>query len=389
MHKEMSVNDIFINIISCGINDTPLDDDTKKLITEDVFEDLYELGEKHHITHIIGDILLKEKLVYDDFGILFRANIVSAINKTERICASLEKICSLFEENCIPFVPLKGSVLRGLYPKDWYRSSTDIDVLVKKDDLSKAEKLLTDILGCRIYKKGPHDISYIAGNNVNIELHFALAESDGHSVGKSYRLWNALRLDSVWDRIVPMEGYRYHSVLSDADFYLYHIVHMAKHFENGGCGVRSIIDLYLMDKKGMHDRNVKQVIEESKLHDFSDAMRKLSKVWFDNGATDDITRLTGDFVLSGGVFGNPENKAVFGTAGKGRAGYIISRIFMPLRLLKTVYPVLEKHKWLYPFCLALRWVRCISPDTNKRVIGELTTDTDTKDISVIIKKLGL
>lgn len=390
MHKEISVSDVFIDVISSGINQTPLDDTAKSVITEDIYEELYELGEKHHVTHIMADVLLKEVSIEDeDFKALLRTNIISSINKSEKIRTALKKLCDIFEQEHIPFVPLKGSVIRDWYPKDWYRSSSDIDVLVKDEDFSQAEKILTDKLGCKLYKKGPHDVSYLTENKVNIELHFVLMISDGDFVGKEYRRWNAYTLDSVWDRITPKDGYTYRSVLTNEDFYLFHVAHMAKHFENGGCGVRSIIDLYLMDNLNMYDENVEKALKEAGLLDFSNVIRAISKVWFGDGACDETTGLTGEFIINGGVFGNPENKAAFGKAAKGGKGYILSRIFMPYRLLKTVYPVLCKHKWLYPIYTVVRWIRCLSTDTQKRVLGELKSETDVRDVSQLIKKLGL
>ena len=388
--RNMSLNDVFVNIISCGINDTPLDNDTKGYITEDIYEELYTLGEKHHVTHIIADVLLKEKIVEDDeFIMLLRANIMSAINKTEKIRSSLRTLCDLFETNNIPFIPLKGSVIRNFYHKDWYRSSSDIDVLVKKEDFSMAEKLLTESLNCKFCKRGPHDVSYISENGVNIELHFTLIVTDSQSIGKGYRRWNAEILESVWERAQVKDGYSYYSELSNGDFYMYHIAHMAKHFENGGCGIRSIIDLYLMNKAGMYGESAEKLLDESGLSDFAKAVMKLSEVWLSDDTHDEISHLTARFIIDGGIFGNPQNKVDFGSASKGRARYILSRIFMPYSLLKTVYPVLCKHKWLYPLYIVIRWFRCLSPDIQKRVVGELKSDAQDTDVPMLIKKLGL
>ena len=44
--------------------------------------------------------------------------------------------------------------------------------------------------------------------------------------------------------------------MTDEMFYFYHIAHMAKHFEEGGCGIRPFIDLWTLDniKDVDHDK---------------------------------------------------------------------------------------------------------------------------------------
>ena len=40
----------------------------------------------------------------------------------------------------------------------------------------------------------------------------------------------------------------------------------------------------------------------------------------------------------------------------GKFRYALSVIFLPYAKLKLKYPVLEKHKWLFPFMSVWRWI---------------------------------
>ena len=89
------------------------------------------------------------------------------------------EVYSHFEEAHIPFLPLKGAVLRQYYPEAWMRTSCDIDILVQKEHFERADAILCEALH---YKRAteftPHDVSYYAPGGVHLELHHALIEDD-------------------------------------------------------------------------------------------------------------------------------------------------------------------------------------------------------------------
>ena len=54
-------------------------------------------------------------------------------------------ISDSFEENKIEFMPVKGFFLSNLYPKPDYRFMSDLDFLVKKDNLKQADSVLVSM----------------------------------------------------------------------------------------------------------------------------------------------------------------------------------------------------------------------------------------------------
>jgi hypothetical protein len=222
-----------------------------------------------------------------------------------------------------------------------------------------------------------------------VELHFDLVEE--------YIAQNANEvLNRVWDNVTLYDKSLYRYEMSDSYFYFYHIAHMAKHFEIGGCGIRTFLDLWILD----HMENVDQaardrLLELGGLLQFAESSRKLSRVWFGGEEMDDLLSQMQDFILRGGIYGTAENRVALHQSNKGgRLGYILSRIFIPFAKLKRYYPILEKHPWLMPVMQVRRWFMLFDPDIAQMAQRELATNRSLEkekaaDMSLLLKNIGL
>lgn len=161
------------------------------------------------------------------------------VYRYERLNYEYEKLCKALEKAKIPFIPLKGSILRDYYPEPWMRTSCDIDVLIHKKNLARAIAYLSQNLEYVEKERATHDVSLYSPQGNHIELHFDLVEEG--------RAKNAINvLNSVWENVSLHKDYLYRYDM-DEFFYYYHIAHMAKHFESGGCGIRPFVDLWILD----------------------------------------------------------------------------------------------------------------------------------------------
>ena len=59
-------------------------------------------------------------------------------------------------------------------------------------------------------------------------------------------------LAQIWDTAVSAGPGSHRLLLADEMFYFYHIAHMVKHFEVGGCGIRPFLDLWIMNHRMEH-----------------------------------------------------------------------------------------------------------------------------------------
>lgn len=66
---------------------------------------------------------------------------------------------------------------------------------------------------------------------------------------------------------------------------MYNIAHFSKHFQGGGSGIRSVMDIYIMNN-AMPDMNMVYVykqLEKLGLSDFYKKVTALEKYWFEDG----------------------------------------------------------------------------------------------------------
>jgi hypothetical protein len=157
--------------------------------------------------------------------------------------------------------------------------------------------------------------------------------------------------------------------MPDEYYYFYHIAHMAKHFENGGCGIRPFIDLWLLDN--IEDRNEEkrnELLEKGDLLKFANSVRKLAGIWFEKKEYDDISKKMENYILCGGVYGTNNNKAVILAAtGESKAKSFSKLVFMSRESLTTMYPKLEHYPILYPFYQVKRWFRIFNRSKRNKI----------------------
>ena len=316
-------------------------------------------------------------------------SILTAIYRYQRLNYEYERTLRVLAEEKIAFMPLKGSVMRRYYPEAWMRTSCDADILVHKEDLDRAVAALEERLSYVAAERGTHDIALDTPNGSHIELHFDLIEEG--------RANEAIEiLSKVWENATPSPTCAYFYEMSDAFFYLYHVAHMAKHFETGGCGIRPFIDLMILDRLPSADREGRdKLLSEAGLLKFAEAARRLSELWLGEGDADELTVSLEEFILSGGVYGTTQNRVAIQQKKRGgRFGYLISRIFVPTSKLKRYYPVLERHPWLMPFMQVRRWFMLLRPDVRKMARAELQTNTSldgdvAKNMKAFLADIGL
>ena len=375
-------------LLSSAISARKLSAAEKSEYTSQTLSELLEISKKHDVDHLLVFGLKENGLLTHENAVLEK-KIFMAAYRYERINYEYEKLLSAFEDAKIPFIPLKGSIIRKYYPEPWMRTSCDIDVLVHKEDLEDAILYLTENLNYTEKERATHDVSLFSPSGVHVEIHFDLVEEG--------RANNAIDiLSTVWDNVSLHKNSEYRYDMSDAFFYFYHIAHMAKHFETGGCGIRPFIDLWILDRIDGCDKIKRdKLLLEGGLLKFADVSRTLSEVWFSGKKVDLLSSKMQEFLLHGGVYGSADNRVALmqGKQG-GRVGYILSRMFVPIERLKRYYPILEKHPYLMPFMQIRRWFMLIKPDVLKMAKKEIATNKSLEksradDMNGFLNDIGL
>lgn len=386
----MDVKTVLIALLRAELCGESVAEDIKEAISPEMLPDLYKCANRHDLAHIVGNALGKlGVLKEDETSGKFKQVAMKAVYRYVLLERTLEQICTTLEQAKIPHIPLKGSVLRRYYPEPWLRTSCDIDVLVREEDLDAATDIFRNQLHYDVKGKSSHDISMFSPEGVHFELHYDTIDDGWASEGRKV-------MAHVWEYAEPGEDGSFRYILLDEMFYFYHIAHMARHFENGGCGIRPFLDLWLLNHKIPYDREKRNaLLEEGKLSLFAEAMEKLSEVWFSGAEKDLLSEQVENYLFSGGVYGTWENNV---TIRRGKVGsrlkFLKFRIFMPYNYMCARYPILIKRRWLTPIYEVVRWVEVFTKKKTKKAMVEFKTnvaisDSESRETKAFLKRLGL
>lgn len=207
----------FFLIITSAVSGRPLSAQERARYAPDMLPAMSALARRHDLTHLLA-LGLKNNGLCGEQGKELDNEMFRAAFRCEQLEHELKKICGTLEKARIPFIPLKGSVLRRYYPEPWMRTSCDIDVFAREADLDRAMEVLSENLSYRIGEISDHDVQIYTPNGQHIELHRNLIED--HRINQAAEV-----LAAVWDTAIPHSGWTYWLKMPDELFYFYHIAH--------------------------------------------------------------------------------------------------------------------------------------------------------------------
>lgn len=172
----MDCYDRLIPLLTCAIRGEPGQDILPDTISDEEIKELYDLAKKHDLAHLIGVALeMAEPQVKKRYKPFFEES-VKAMYRYEWLKGEQERIYALLEKHSIPYIPLKGTVIRELYREAWHRTSCDIDILIPEERLEESLSAFEEELTYTCGKHSRHDVSLTAPNGVHLELHYDIDE---------------------------------------------------------------------------------------------------------------------------------------------------------------------------------------------------------------------
>lgn len=361
------ITKILMNLIKCSIHKENIDVQQYCALSQEEKEQLFQLCSKHSISVIVGDMLGKSKMIEKtpDVKKLINESFMS-VYRYEQSHTEIKNITHVLTELKIPYILLKGPRVRKYYPEPWLRTSCDIDILIHEEDLDLAINGLVEKCSYKKQERNYHDVPLVSPNNILLELHFNIKE-------------NMDNLDKVlikvWDYSSPVGKDNCLEYEQSNEFFFFHLLaHTAYHFQHGGCGIRSILDLYLIHHQmPYNDEKLKILCREAKIETFYEYVIQLSEVWFGESSHTPVTSAMEEYILHGGTYGTKDNSIAMEQTmqGGGHTRYIRGRIFMPYKALKMKYPILERHKYLTPIYQVVRWYKALSSGKLKKYTAEL------------------
>ncbi|MBQ8146939.1 MAG: nucleotidyltransferase family protein [Clostridia bacterium] len=275
----------------------------------------------------------------------------------------LETISQIFDANEIEYMKLKGTVIKDYYSSSELRMMGDIDILIKPEQYSKIRELFLE-LG---YYEGPesdHELMWFADEEKDylIELHKRMIPSYNKDYYEYY--------GDGWKLARRVDGKTNEYRLSDEDFFIYIFTHFAKHYRDMGIGIRHFVDFEVFLKKHpcIDMEYIRKELEALQLLRFWDNVERLLKAWFEDGEWDDVLEHITRRIFSNGPYGNLDNFLMSDSLKKNNAGEsnrkirfkkTMHLIFPDFKVMKGLYPVLEKAPILLPIMWPWRWVSAV------------------------------
>ncbi|MEN6313226.1 MAG: nucleotidyltransferase family protein [Clostridiaceae bacterium] len=397
---------LFLTLLSKAIRGGSFD----RIDSDADWGQIFELAKEHDVSALLYSAIEKSDIqLPDEIADKWKKHTMFSAIRQAKLYYDVEEAIKLLTDAGIEVIAVKGLYFRFLYPDPVLRSMADADILIHRKDFTDAVRILNG----GGYINGTYNenvTSFVRKPFCHIELHTNLIFE--------HEFKYAATFIKPWENAVSDESISgYARILSLEDCFIYAVVHIAKHLNHKGHGVRQLCDLVLFVEKNM-DRidwiNISNRLKEIELKNLTDILLSLCHkyldmsvppVWlYDNPDVEKISDVLIVFLLKCGVFGYREGKntkvyelrqtkknLVIKSNYLSTLIYILQQFFPPFIAMKGTYNYLKK----YPFLLLFAWVSRIGKYIRNRrkysmQIKEIVSST--KDIdgeAQLLNTLGL
>lgn len=351
--------DNVIWLCGCAVNKTTPDSEKISNIN---LEHLYKAAHKHMLTATTAYALRSAGIIDKSF----EQARTKSVRKITAMDIDKARLFERLENEKIWYMPLKGTVVKELYPSIGMRQMSDFDILFDKEYAENVRDIMLDLgFTCEHFGEGNHDI-YFKQPVSNYEMHTGLfGEANKPEIYEYYK--------NVKERLIKDENNSFGYHFSNEDLYIYLTAHEYKHFSASGTGLRSLLDTYVFLKKYESQLDMEYISAETKklgINDFEQQNRSLALHLFgDSKLTENDSEML-EYVISSGTYGTLQNSIENsvkknGGGKKGKRAYIKSKLFLPLDIVKAAYPFYYKHKALLPVLFVYRLGKAVTVKRNQ------------------------
>ena len=375
MQKEIDkTGEDMLYLITCALhNQTP---DKDKVCGMDLAA-LYRYARRHTLAAISYDAL---EMLGNSTGDGLRAlakddTLVSvltkwketrdkALRKNLMLDAARKKLFQYMDAQHIWHMPLKGAILKDLYPRQEMRQMADNDILFDATyEAAVKDYFVREGYEVISYAKGNHDV-YEKEPVYNFEMHTSLFGEAHNEVWAEY-------YKDIQSKLKKSDNHFQYS-FTDEDFYIYFIVHAFKHFDGCGTGIRYFVDSYVyQNAKNLNRSYIERELDKLGVLAFEKTFRSVSMKIFGKGEA--VSRLSEEEYsmlcdsMFAGTYGNLQSgveKKLHKMQGnedkitnRTKMKYYMSRLFPPMSFIKAYHPLVYRIKIIIPLFIVFRMVR--------------------------------
>lgn len=364
---------ILLYLLNCAVNEKK----PENLPKDTDYDALLKLSKFHSVRAMVAMALdnggmLSEPYMTQEQIKEWAAIRVGAMRRNIMFDAEREQILKYMDEQGIWYMPLKGCILKDLYPDIGMREMADNDILFD----GKCRTQIRDYMLSRGYKveafnKSVHDV-YMKQPFYNFEFHVALFSE------MVIPEWGAY-YGEVKNRLQKDENNQYGYHFTDEDFYIYMMAHAYKHYSRCGTGIRLLTDVYVyLSKKGeeMDWSYIHCELKKLGMDEFEESCRALAERLFSEKVGLDDLLLEEEkememlsYLMGSGTYGTVQNKVRkdMDTIQEGegpitfwtKVKFCLRRLFPGVKHMKMFHPFCMRHPWSIPFFWVYRIFRVV------------------------------
>ena len=163
------------------------------------YSKLFTIAKVHNVENFLYYGLIKnpsfDNSKYEEFSTRVTMAFKESLFKVATQGAEIEDLMKTFESEHIKFMPLKGAVIKNLYPHIDLRSMADFDCYFDKTQAKLIKKIMINLgYTVEMFNKGNHDV-YYKKPYMNVEMHRELM-NECYKISKYYKNINK-KLDIV------------------------------------------------------------------------------------------------------------------------------------------------------------------------------------------------
>lgn len=270
----------------------------------------------------------------------------------------IEATCAAFDRAGVDYMPLKGCNLKGMYPFPELRTMGDADILIRVEQYDRIRPLLPE-LGFSDVTESDHELIWQQGGLL-LELHKRLIPSYNRDYHRYF--------GNGWQLATIRNGTRY--AMKQEDELIYLFTHFAKHYRDGGIGLRHLADLWVFRRAcpRLDMDYVRRELKKLRLLEFYENVAKTVAAWFGEGEWDEVSRTVIGHVCGSGAYGTKAGRNLYAVAketggeksiAQARLARLCNLVFQPLAQMEKKHPVLRKAPVLLPVFWVVRGFRVV------------------------------
>ena len=353
-------SELLVYLMACSLQGTKPEE---ALLANVDLEALLQLAKAHSVSAMVC-MALEQTDVFHGAEKSIQMKWLDVKNKAVRknmlLDAERANLEKEFAQRGIWYMPLKGSILKDWYPKFGMREMADNDILFDAEKRKQVKEIFKNRDYTVIeYGKSNHD-EYEKPPIYNFEMHVEL-------YNKIYDTFNEKYAD-VKQRLLPDAKVPYRFHFTPEDFYVFVIAHAYKHYSSSGTGVRTLADIYIMNRKLGDTLNRDYVDSELRGLDilsYERESRKLAQKLLGSAELPSEANLSEAeqqmlaYYLGASTYGTIENRTLHrmqklqadggDITAHTKRKYLLSRIFPGREWCKAYAPTVYKYPVLLPF----------------------------------------